>query len=160
MKNKILFIVFSLALLLAACAPLLFMAGTGLISGCSSQLAASGEYVVIETATAAVLQKHPAEAKAVQQLAIDLPSILNGTILPAQEQADFQLIVAELQKDQGPNGVVAAAAMDGITTQIAANSSNTKAPTLASGANQALITLVSNAIAAGAKIVVTANPSA
>lgn len=143
---------------------LILIAALVALSGCTSQLAASGEYVVIETATADVLQKHPAEAKAVQQLATDLPAILNGTILPTQEATDFQLIVTELQTNQGSKGVIAAAALDGITTQIAANANpNKTAESVASGAlngaNAALVQTVSAAIAAGARVVIASQPA-
>jgi len=121
------------------------------------QLIASGSYIGIEAATAAILQKNPGMLPGLTQLAADLPAIANGTILPAEEAADLASIVQQLQASQGQNGVIIAALLDGTVTQVQSNV-NHSAPSILTGVASSYVLMAAHSIAAGCKVVASALP--
>lgn len=122
-------------------------------TGCTSlpQAEASAVYIAAETATAALIQKNPSLIPVVNLIASDWTAYQGGKLTTAQEATLLQTIVAATKGKLSPTE---AAALDGATQQILANTNST-APTPLGGAAAAIITTLVNGAERAAVIAVT-----
>ena len=136
-----------LALILAA-----VLCATGCVN--LPQAEASAVYIAAETATAAIIAKNPSVIPTVNLLVADWKAYQGGTLTQAQEATLLQSIVTATKGQLTPTE---AAALDGATQQILANT-NTTAPTPLGGAAAAIITTVMNGAARAVAIYTPPSP--